>query len=269
MALQIPKIGLPQMLKSGYQHHQGLEEAVFRNIAATKELSEMTRTCLGPHGRSKIVVNHLEKMFVTSDASTIMRELDVAHPAAKLVVFAAQQQQEMGDGANLVVVLCGALLAQADALLRMGLHPADLIRGFDVALKLTLKIMPNLAIDTLTEFSLKSLTRIVRPTIAAKQYGYEDILTKLVVEASLETISKNNNFNVDSIRVVKILGASIHDSTVVKGMVFGREPESTLQKATNAKVAIFTSGIDVALTETKGTVLIKNANDMLNFSKGM
>jgi T-complex protein 1 subunit theta len=76
------------------------------------------------------------------------------------------------------------------------------------------------------------------------------------------------NFNVDSIRVVKILGASIHDSTVIKGMVFGRSPESTVQKAFKSKVAIFMSGIDVALTETKGTVLIKNATEMLDFSKG-
>ncbi|KAJ3345624.1 T-complex protein 1 subunit theta [Kappamyces sp. JEL0680] len=76
------------------------------------------------------------------------------------------------------------------------------------------------------------------------------------------------NFNVDSVRIVKILGASIHDSVVVKGMVFGRSPESVVQKTTNAKIAIYMSGIDVSLTETKGTVLIKNANDMLNFSKG-
>jgi T-complex protein 1 subunit theta len=94
-------------------------------------------------------------------------------------------------------------------------------------------------------------------------------LGDLVVNAAKEVMPKNpKNFNVDSIRIVKILGASNHDSQVVRGMVFGRSPESTIQKATSAKVAVFMTGIDVALTETKGTVLIKNATDMLDFSKG-
>ena len=87
MAMKIPKIGLPQMLKEGYTHASGLEEAVYRNIHATKELTEITRTSLGPNGRNKMVINHLEKLFVTNDAATIMKELDVVHPAAKMVLF--------------------------------------------------------------------------------------------------------------------------------------------------------------------------------------
>jgi T-complex protein 1 subunit theta len=86
------------MLKEGHSSHKGLEEAVFRNIAATSQLAAITRTSLGPHGMNKMVVNHLEKLFVTSDAATIMRELDVVHPAAKLLVMAASQQEaEVGD----------------------------------------------------------------------------------------------------------------------------------------------------------------------------
>lgn len=259
------------MLKDGYKHSQGLEEAVFRNIAATKELTEITRTSLGPNGRNKMVINHLEKLFVTSDAATIMRELEVVHPAAKLLVNASQQQEaEMGDSTNFVVVLAGQLLQEAEFLLRMGLHAAEVIEGYRYALKKALEIIPELAIQSIANLtSEKELTEVISTSIAAKQYGYEDLLTKLVVQAALEIMPKNpRNFNVDSVRIVKILGASIHDSTVVKGMVFGRSPDSTIQKATKAKIAIFMSGIDVALTETKGTVLIKNATDMLNFSKG-
>ena len=127
-----------------------------------------------------------------------------------------------------------------------------------------------MAVDTIKDcHDPVDLTRVVKTAIGAKQYGYEDLLTELVVKAALEIMPKNpKNFNVDSVRIVKIMGASIHDSAVVRGMVFGREPESTLKSVEKAKIAIFTSGIDVALTETKGTVLIKNANDMLNFSKG-
>ena len=76
------------------QHLQGLEEAVYRNIAATKDLTEITRTSLGPNGRNKMVINHLEKLFVTNDAATIIRELEVVHPAVKLLVMASQQQEQ-------------------------------------------------------------------------------------------------------------------------------------------------------------------------------
>ncbi|KND03303.1 T-complex protein 1, theta subunit [Spizellomyces punctatus DAOM BR117] len=271
MAMKIPKSGFTQLLKDGYKHMQGLDEAVFRNIAAIKELTQITRTSLGPNGRNKMVINHLEKLFVTNDAATIIRELEVIHPAAKLLVMASQQQEaEVGDGTNLVIVFAGELLQQAEYLLRMGLHPSDIIEGYRVASKKALEIIEGLAIDTVKDASSEAeLTKVVQTAIASKQYGYEGLLAPLVVEAALTVMPKNPaNFNVDSIRVVKILGGSIHDTKVVKGMVFGREPESVTTKATKAKVAIFTCPLDVALTETKGTVLIHNASEMLNFSKG-
>ncbi|KAJ3216576.1 T-complex protein 1 subunit theta [Dinochytrium kinnereticum] len=231
----------------------------------------MTRTSMGPNGRNKMVINHLEKLFVTSDAATIIKELEVVHPAAKLLVLASQQQEaEMGDQTNFVVIFAGELLQQAEYLLKMGLHPSEVIEGFDIALKKTMEILQTISVDTMANgLKLEELVKVVRPAIAAKQYGYEDLLSELVVKAALEVMPKNaNQFNVDSVRVVKILGGSIHDSAVVKGMVFGREPEGVVTNVTKAKIAIFSCGIDVALTETKGTVLIHNAQEMLNFSKG-
>ncbi|KAI8833726.1 chaperonin Cpn60/TCP-1 family [Chytridium lagenaria] len=283
MAMKIPKIGLPQMLKDGYKHMQGLEEAVYRNIAATKELSSITRTSMGPNGRNKMVINHLEKLFVTSDAATIIRELEVVHPAAKLLVLASQQQEaEMGDQTNFVVVFAGELLQQAEYLLKMGLHPSEVVDGFDLASKksyrnspeylllILLNLVVAISVDSMANgLKKEELLKVVKPTIAAKQYGYEDLLSELVTKAALEVMPKNpSQFNVDSVRVVKILGGSIHDSAVVKGMVFGREPEGVVTNVTKAKVAIFSCALDVALTETKGTVLIHNAEEMLNFSKG-
>ncbi|KAI8607339.1 chaperonin Cpn60/TCP-1 family, partial [Chytriomyces sp. MP71] len=259
------------MLKDGYKHMQGLDEAVYRNIAATRELSQITRTSLGPNGRNKMVINHLEKLFVTSDAATIIKELEVIHPAAKLLVMASQQQEaEMGDGTNFVVVFAGELLQKAEYLLKMGLHPSEIIDGYEVAVKKAFEILQTLSIHTLENAHSKSdLVALVKPSIASKQYGYEDLLAELVATAALEIMPKNaSQFNVDSIRVVKILGGSIHDTRVVKGMVFGREAEGVVTSATKAKIAIFTCPIDVSLTETKGTVLIHNAAEMLNFSKG-
>ncbi|KAF9155906.1 T-complex protein 1 subunit theta [Actinomortierella ambigua] len=271
MALRIPQ-GM-QMLKDGYKHLQGVDEAVLRNITAVHDLSEITRTSFGPNGRNKIIINHLEKLFVTNDAATIVRELEVVHPAAKLLVMASQQQEsEMGDASNLVSIVTGALLQKAEYLLRMGLHPSEIVQGYEVALTKALEILETLAVEELTVAQVRSregLYPAVRTSIGAKQFGNEETLTDLVVEAALAVMPKDEaHFNVDNIRVVKIMGSSLYESRVVRGMVFGRSPEGVITNASKAKVAVFTCPLDVAQTETKGTVLIHNANEMLDFTKG-
>ena len=105
-----------------------------RNIEACRAISQTVQTSLGPYGRNKIVINHLQKMILTSDAVTIVKELDVVHPAAKLLVMASQQQEsEMGDGTNLVIVLAGELLKKAEELLRLGLKTTDIVQGYERA----------------------------------------------------------------------------------------------------------------------------------------
>ncbi|CDS13449.1 Putative T-complex protein 1, theta subunit [Lichtheimia ramosa] len=270
MALRIPKGTLPQLFKEGYKFQQGVDEAVLRNIEATAELAEVVRTSMGPNGRNKMIVNHLEKLFVTNDAATIIREIDVVHPAAKLLVMASQQQEsELGDNTNLVIVLAGELLKKAEHLLRLGLHPSEVIQGYELARERALEILAELEAGKVEDMtSSDQLKKTVKASIGSKQFGNEDLLTDLVVEAALNVMPKDpRNFNVDSIRVVKVMGSSIYDSKVVRGMVFGREPEGTIQGATKAKVAVFTCPLDIAQTETKGTVLIHNAQEMLNFSK--
>lgn len=124
------------------QHFSGLEEAVFRNINACKELSQVTRTSLGPNGKNKMIVNNLEKLFVTNDAATIMKEMEVMHPAARILVMGSdQQQKEVGDASNFVVVFAGELLQQAEGLIRMGLHPGDVIEGYKKASQKALELL--------------------------------------------------------------------------------------------------------------------------------
>ncbi|KAI8148929.1 T-complex protein 1 theta subunit [Fennellomyces sp. T-0311] len=270
MALRIPKGTLPQLFKEGYKFQQGVDEAVLRNIEATHELAEVVRTSMGPNGRNKMIINHLEKLFVTNDAATIIRELDVVHPAAKLLVMASQQQEsEIGDNTNLVIVLAGELLKKAEHLLRLGLHPSEVIQGYELARDRALEILQDLSVAKVEDLtSSKELHKTVKAAIGSKQYGHEDLLSDLVVEAALNVMpKKHTDFNVDNIRVVKVMGSSIYESKVVRGMVFGREPEGPVQSATKAKVAVFTCPLDIAQTETKGTVLIHNAQEMLNFSK--
>lgn len=210
-------------------------------------------------------------MILTSDAATILRELDVVHPAAKLLVMASQQQEsEMGDATNLVTILAGELLKKAEDLLRMGLKTSDIVTGYERAQKIALDTLEELVVDKVEDLrSQAGLSKALRTVIASKQNGNEDFLADLVAEAILAVLPKNPaNFNVDNIRVVKIMGGSLDQSRVVKGMVFPKEPNGTVKKAKKAKVGVYTCPIDTSQTETKGTVLLHNAQEMLDFTKG-
>ncbi|KAH8103497.1 T-complex protein 1 [Cristinia sonorae] len=271
MSLKVPKANNIQLFKDGYKHLQGLEDAVLRNIQAVAELSDLVRTSFGPNGRNKLLINHLGKLFVTSDAATIIREIEVVHPAAKLLVMGSQaQESEMGDATNMVIILAGELLKKAEHLLIMGLHPSEIIKGYELACVKGLEELEKLSTASLSSPpTLSGLALALKPAIASKQYGYEDTLAALVAEAALAVMPPNpKNFNVDNVRVVKIMGGSLANSKVVRGMVFGREPEGMIKKIKKGKVAVFTCALDIAQTETKGTVLIKNKDEMLNFTTG-
>ncbi|KAL7009982.1 T-complex protein 1 subunit theta [Cystobasidiomycetes sp. EMM_F5] len=270
MSLKIPRAG-PSLFKDGYSFQSGIEDAVIRNIQAVGQITEIVRTSFGPNGRNKMVINHLERLFVTNDAATIIRELEVVHPAAKVLVMASQQQEaEMGDRTNFVLMFAGELLRKAEYLLTVGLHPSEIIAGYELAREKAEEALNSLKIRTLPlPLTQETLSKPLRSVLAAKQYGQEDFLAELVSKASLLVMpAKASDFNVDNVRVVKIMGGSLEKSTVIAGMVFGREPEGEVQHARKGKVAVYTSGIDVAQTETKGTVLLKNADDLLGFSRG-
>ena len=130
--------------------------------------------------------------------------------------------------------------------------------------------MAELVIDKVKDIrSQADLEKPIRTVVASKQSGSEDFLAGMIAEAILAVLPKNPiNFNVDNIRVVKIMGGSLEQSKVVKGMVFGREPDSRTKRAKNAKVGVFSCPIDTSQTETKGTVLLHNAKEMLDFTKG-
>eukprot|EP00956_Cyclotella_meneghiniana_P026546 scaffold57673_cov45-Cyclotella_meneghiniana.AAC.3 len=217
-----PSAGVSGMLKKGHQSFSGLADATIRNVQACREISTVTRTSLGPNGMNKLVVNHLGRIIVTSDCCAIVKELEIEHPAAKMLQMAAEAQDfECGDGTNLVVSFAGELLSQTEDLFRMGLHPADV-----------------------------------------------DILAPLVAEACLGTMSSSGKtVNVESVRVAKILGGNISQSHVVHGFVALRGLETTLTSCENAKIGVFACGVEASATEAKGTVLMKNADDLKSYNK--
>ncbi|EDO38829.1 predicted protein [Nematostella vectensis] len=270
MALHVPQSNLQRMMKDGAKMFNGLEEAVYRNIEACRQLAKVTQSSLGPNGMNKMVVNHLEKLFVTNDAATIIKELEVEHPAAKMLVLALQmQEQEVGDGTNFVIVFAGALLSAAEDLLRMGLSPPEVIQGYELACKKALELLPEMSCSKLTNIrDEKEVTKAIKTAVSSKQYGNEDFLSELIAHACVSILPEKATFNVDNVRVAKILGSGIHNSEVVQGMVFKKGVEGDITSKKDCKIAVFSCPLDLMQTETKGTVLIKNAEELKSFSKG-
>lgn len=236
----------------------------------------ISRLCTG---MNKLVVNNLEKLFITNDAGTIMQEVEIEHPAARLIMMAAQQQQrEYGDCSNLVVQLTAELLLGAEDLIRIGIKPALIVEGYEMAYKKTLEIIKSDilrrdSIDLKKEIcgEMNVLPLLVKSVIGAKQCGYEDLLTTLVLDAVKIAYQSAGNeaFEPDTVRCVKILGGEPTMSLVIPGLVIEREPFGHVHHIpSKAKIGIFACPLDVSRTETKGTVLITGASDLLGFSRG-
>lgn len=271
---------MTDLLKDGTKHLTGVEETVLKNVAAVKQLSRIMRTSLGPNGMHKLLINHHGKLFVTSDSATIARELEVEHPAAKMVVKAAQrQEEEMGDATNLVVVLSGELMAQAESLIRMGLHPSLVVQGYSTALKEALRLIYDsnaIRAETILPTDEERVSRALKAVISAKQYGYADVVAPLVAKACISVAQTKENkeeksisfyFNQDNVRVAKVLGAGVSDSRIVGGFLIPRNAEGAVTAVSGpAKVAVFQGSVDLARPETKGTVLVKDAQQLVEYS---
>ncbi|VDM38852.1 unnamed protein product [Toxocara canis] len=271
MAMAVPKSGYARFLKEGAQSFKGTEEAVQRNIEACVELATQIRTAYGPSGMNKMVINRIEKLFVTNDAATILKELEIQHPAARMIIMASQmQEKQIGDGTNSVVMFAAALLEHASQLLNMGLSPAEIASGYERALDRALEILPSLVVEKVKDLhDVKAVQKYLKSAVMSKQYGNADFIAELAAKACVQTAPKNTfNFNVDNIRVCKILGADVRSSSTMNGMVFRRGAEGEIKKVTDARIAIFACPFDLTQSETKGTVLMETASDLLSFSAG-
>jgi len=179
------------------------------------------------------------------------------------------QENEAGDGTNFVITMAGELLNQAEQLINMGLHPSEILNGYEKAGKYSLEIMEALTCYTMeSPRDLKALTAAIKPAIASKRFGQEDFLSELIAQAGVYCMPNNpSRFSVENIRVQKILGGGLSDSEVVHGMVVTRRSETTINNAKKCKIAVFNTNIEMNQGELKGTVLLNNAEELLNYTK--
>jgi T-complex protein 1 subunit theta len=266
--------GIQALLKEGGKHFAGMDEALLKNIDAAKQIGTMTRSSFGPFGLNKLIVNHLDKHFITRDAAVILEEMEVVHPAAKLVVMAAKaQEQECGDGTNLVTIFAGELLNHAEELLKQGIHASDVVRGYELAIDEIVSVIKKMQAVKIVKDprSTADLVSVLESVIATKQYGQESFVAQLVAQACVSVMpeGKLSEFVPDNVRVATMTGSGVFaNSHVVSGVVCPRDTLGNEKLKTKAKVAVYSIGIENAGPETSGTVLIKNANELLNFTKG-
>lgn len=259
------------LLKDGFKTYSGVEEAIIRNIEAVKEISNMTRTSLGPNGMNKFIINHLDKVFLTKDSGVMCKELEVNHPAANLIVKSSNiQETECGDNTNYCITFAGELLNSAEELIKSGVHITDIISGYEKGLIKAFQLLESSKIYEVSNIrSVEEVSKIIRPVIMTKVVrGQEDFLSSIIADACILTCPKNAiHFNEENVRVAKMLGGSIYDSQVIKGMVVVRHIEGAITHVENCKVVVFNCPFENIGAETKDTVLFKSAEELLGYSK--
>jgi T-complex protein 1 subunit theta len=150
-----------------------------------------------------------------------------------------------------------------------GITTSEIVEGYETALEKALEILPTLVVHEVKDVRNEDQVKNgIRTAIMSKQYGNEDLLASLVTHACISILPEKTTFNVDNVRVCKILGGGLGSSQVVQGMMFKRQVEGEVTKKNSAKIAVYTCAVDIIQTETKGTVLIKSADELLKFSRG-
>ncbi|KRZ85936.1 T-complex protein 1 subunit theta [Trichinella sp. T8] len=266
----MPRVGFARLLKDGVKHYRGVEESLFRNIEACLGIAATVRSSFGPKGMNKMVVNHLGKLYVTNDAAVILRELEVEHPAAKLLVMACEMMDfQIGDGTNFVIILSASLLDSAKELIRMGLNVSQIISGYNMALAKALELLPKFVCKSVHSVrDDEAVKAVVRSSIATKVYGQEDMLSDLVVQACTLALGADySTYHVDNIRICKILGSNVEASTVMNGMAFQDCVSGEIKLIENPKVAVFSCAFAVTKLENPSSIVINTAKELMQFSK--
>lgn len=241
------------------------------NIAAAKAVAEIVRTTLGPRGMDKMLIDDLGDIVITNDGATIVDEMNVEHPAAKMVVEVAKtQDNEVGDGTTTAVVLTGELLANAEKLLDLGIHPTVIARGYRMALAKADEIFDKVADDVSLD-NEKLLIEIAETSMTGK--GAEtakDVLSKLCVKAVKQVAEKDDGkvtIDRDNIQIEKKQGGSISDSELISGIVIDKERAHSgmPKKVENAKIALLDIALEVKKTETDAKIKIGSPDDLTAF----
>src|SRR5262249_23398575 len=213
--------GMPVLiLKEGATQTRG-RDAQKNNITAAKLIAEVVRTSLGPRGMDKMLVDTLGDVTITNDGATILKEIDVQHPAAKMMVeISKATDNEVGDGTTSVVVLAGALIEKAEELVNKDVHPTIIVDGYRKSATKGIEVLNSIA-QRIEGNEKDQLTRVAKTSMQTKLVSREaDELAQIVVSASLAVAEKadgGHRLDIDDVKVEKKAGGSLRDTKLIKG----------------------------------------------------
>jgi thermosome len=269
--IQTTSEGIPVIvLKEGSKQSRG-RDAQKNNINAAKIIAEIIASSLGPRGMDKMLVDSIGDITITNDGATILKEIDVQHPAAKMMVEVAKAtDSEVGDGTTSAVVIAGSLLEKAEELIDNEIHPVIIADGYKKASKKAISFLSEIA-KKIDVNDKQTLEKIARTSMLTKLVAVEAAdLAKIVVEAVHAVMEKKdgeNRVTISNIKVEKKTGGSISDSSLINGIVLDKEVvnNNMPKKIQNAKIALISAPLEIEKTEFDAKINISTPNQIKSF----
>jgi thermosome len=260
------------ILKENVERNYG-KEAQRSNIAAAKAIAGAVKSTLGPRGMDKMLVGSTGDIVITNDGATILSEIAVQHPGAKMVIEVARtQDDEVGDGTTTAVVIVGALMEQAEGLLEQGIHPTVIAQGYRMGMEKALEIVNSLSLKV-EPTDRKTLFKIVDTAITGK--SIESVKVKLdgiIVDAVMAVAEKSNGkiiVDEEDVMIKKQKGQAMDDAELIRGIVIDKKriSEGMPKKVTKAKIALVATPLEITKTQVKAKIKITNAEQINAFSE--
>jgi thermosome len=263
--------GMPVLiLKEGASQTKG-RDAQKNNIAAAKLISEVVKSSLGPRGMDKMLVDGLGDVTITNDGATILKEIDVQHPAAKMMVeISKATDNEVGDGTSSVVVLAGALIEKAEELITKDVHPTIIVDGYRKSALKSIEIFNQIA-QKIDGGNKSELIKVAKTSMQTKLVSKEsNELSEIVVNAALQVSESNDSghqVDIDDVKVEKKAGGSLRDTKLIKGIVLDKEVVhgGMPKRIEKAKIALVNSALEIEKTEFDAKINISSPDQMKMF----
>jgi archaeal chaperonin len=258
------------VLKEGTKREKG-RGALSNNIQAAKAIADAVRSTLGPRGLDKMLVDSMGDVVVTNDGVTILKEMDVEHPAAKMLVEVAKtQDQEAGDGTTTAVVLAGELLKRAEGLTEQNIHPTIISQGYRLASQKALEILSKLS-QPLSISDTAVLNQIAVTSMSSKSVSFNrDMLGDIAVKAiSAVAEKKGTSYSVDldNVQIIKKQGGQISDTSLLEGVIVDKEKvhSGMPTRVENPKIALLDAALEIKKTEIDAKIEINDPNQLNAF----
>ncbi len=258
------------VLKEGTKRERG-RGALGNNIAAAKAIADSVRSTLGPRGLDKMLVDSMGDVVVTNDGVTILKEMDVEHPAAKMLVEVAKtQDQEAGDGTTTAVILAGELLKRAEALIEQNIHPTIISQGYRLAAQKALEVLNEISEPVHIE-DHETLTRVAVTSMSSKSVSFNrELLAQFAVKAVRAVAEKREsgyNVDLDNIQVIKKQGGAITDSQLIEGVIVDKEKvhSGMPPRVENPTIALLDAALEIKKTEIDAKIEINDPSQLNAF----